>query len=50
MRTFCSGLTVLRSISVNVAPGKIAFTVMPEAPSSRAIEPVMPDSAPFDAI
>jgi hypothetical protein len=50
MRTFCSALMVLRSISVKVAPGRIAFTVMPSAPSSRAIDPVMPASAPFEAM
>src|ERR1700685_1746589 len=28
MRSFCCGVTVLRSISVKVAPGRMALTVM----------------------
>src|SRR5207245_1275477 len=45
IRSFCSGVTVLRSISVKVAPGRMALTVMPWGPSSRASERVMPSSA-----
>src|SRR5262249_6058589 len=45
IRSFCAGVTVLRSISVNVAPGRIAFTVMLSEPSSRAIDRLMPASA-----
>src|SRR5262245_1479603 len=45
MRSFCVGVTVLRSISVKVAPGKMAFTVMPSAPNSRAIDKLIPASA-----
>src|SRR5262249_25236327 len=45
MRSFCSGVTVLRSISVKVAPGKILLTVMPSAPTSRAIDRLIPASA-----
>jgi hypothetical protein len=50
IRSFCSGVTVLRSISVKVAPGRMALTVMPSGPSSRASERVMPSSAAFEVM
>jgi hypothetical protein len=50
MRSFCSGVTVLRSISVEVAPGRIALTVIPSRPSSRAIDRVIPTSAALDVM
>ena len=45
MRSFWAGAHCLRSISVKVAPGKMAFTVMPSALSSRAIDGLIPASA-----
>ena len=47
--SFCCGVTVLRSISVKVAPGMMVFTVIPKDPSSRAIDRDMPISADFEA-
>ena len=49
MASFCCGVTVLRSISVNVAPGIIVLTVIPNGPNSLAIERDMPTSADFEA-
>src|SRR6185437_9222419 len=50
MRSFCAGVTVLRSISVKVAPGRMALTVMLSTPNSRAIDRLMPASAALAAI
>src|SRR5262249_54503287 len=50
IRSFWAGVTVLRSISVNVAPGKMAFTVIPSGPSSRAMDRLMPASAALVAM
>src|SRR5262249_55048883 len=45
MRFFCVGVTVLRLISVKVAPGKLVFSAMPSAPNSRAMDKLIPASA-----
>ena len=50
MISFCAGVTVSRGISVNTAPGRIAFAVIPKRPSSRASERVMPINADFDVV
>ena len=48
MAARCCGVTVARSTSVKVALGRMAFTVTPSGPSSRAMERVIPITAALE--